>query len=103
MIVRTWTGRTRRKDSDAYAAVIAATGLPDLRRTPGNRGAWLLRRLDGDEAVFAVVSAWDSLEQIAAFAGPQIERARYYREDDAYLLDKPELVDHWELVEGPAD
>ena len=41
------------------------------------------------------------MEAVRAFAGPEPERARYYPEDDAFLLDKPEFVQHYEVVEGP--
>jgi hypothetical protein len=39
-----------------------------------------------------------SIEAIKAFAGEDHERARYYPEDDRYLLEKPEGVEHSDVV-----
>jgi len=44
VIARIWRGAVRAEDGDAYVAYIEATGLREYRATPGNRGAWLLRR-----------------------------------------------------------
>ena len=33
-----------------------------------------------------------------AFAGDDISIARYYPEDDEFLLEKNEHVEHWEVV-----
>ena len=100
MIARTWSGRTKREHAEAYLKVVLETGLTDIPQTPGNRGAWLLRREDGDEAEFFLISIWDSFESIGAFAGPDVDKARYYPEDDAYLLEKAEKVVHYEVVQG---
>ncbi len=35
---------------------------------------------------------------IRAFAGADVDRACYYPEDDRYLLNKSETVDHFEIV-----
>ena len=100
MIARTWSGRTKREDADAYTRVLLETGLTYIPQTPGNQGAWLLRREDGDETEFFLISLWSSLESIRAFAGPDVDKARYYAEDDAYLLEKAEKVVHYEVVHG---
>ncbi len=98
MIVRTWTGRRRKQHEDKYLEYILRTGIEDFRSTPGNRGSWVLRRLEADYAEFVVVSLWDSMDSIRTFAGPDVEKARYYPEDDDYLLEKPEHVTHYEAA-----
>jgi hypothetical protein len=62
------------------------TGLPDYRATPGNQGVTVLRRLEEDVAHFTLISYWDSLESIRAFAGDNLEVARYYPEDEVFYL-----------------
>jgi hypothetical protein len=37
------------------------------------------------------------MDAIRAFAGERPELARYYPEDDAYLLWREELVDHFDV------
>ncbi|MDH3215052.1 MAG: antibiotic biosynthesis monooxygenase [Candidatus Krumholzibacteria bacterium] len=101
MIARTWTGRTPHEKSEAYLDYVLRTGVEEQRRTPGNLGSWVLRRRLGDEAEFVVMSLWDSLESVKAFAGKDIDKARYYREDDDYLVDKPLHVVHHDVAHGP--
>ena len=102
MIARTWRGVTRATDSDRYAKYIEATGLRSYAETPGNLGAYLLRRAvpDGDEPAteFLVVSFWESMEAVKRFAGPVPERAVFYPEDDQYLVRRDLSVDHYEVV-----
>src|ERR1022692_2925343 len=64
MIARTWRGAVRAKDAPAYAAYVQKTGIEGYQRTPGNRGAWLLWRVEGDHAEFITVSFWESLRRL---------------------------------------
>ncbi len=98
MIARTWIGRTRSEDFESYTQYVQQTGIDALRQTPGNRGAWLLRRLDGSEAEFEVISLWESRESIVAFAGDDLEKAVYYPEDERYLLAMAPQVTHYEML-----
>jgi hypothetical protein len=41
---------------------------------------------------------WDSLDAIRAFAGPDVERAKYYPEDEAFLLELEPTVMHYEVL-----
>ena len=49
MIARHWHGRVRAADADTYHTYLLRTGVPDLRATPGNRGVYVLRRIEGAE------------------------------------------------------
>lgn len=98
MIARTWHGVVPADRSDAYHDYLLETGVQDLRGTPGNRGVFVLRRTEGDRAHFFMISLWDSLESIGAFAGEDIERARYYPEDSEYLLELEPTVTHYEVL-----
>jgi hypothetical protein len=44
-----------------------------------------------------LISLWDSFDAIQAFAGSEMVKARYYPEDDKYLLEKPEKVLHYDV------
>jgi heme-degrading monooxygenase HmoA len=99
MIARIWRGRIRASDVDAYRTYIGATGLVDYRETAGNRGAYMFTRVDGDIAHVVTLSFWDALDSIRAFAGDDVTRARYYPEDERYLLDFPERVEHFEVIQ----
>lgn len=101
MIARLWYGRTPESKKQDYVEVIRKTGVDSIRRVEGNRGVYVLRRTRGGKAEFIVLSLWDSMEAIARFAGPEPERAVYYPEDDAYLLEKTPEVHHYEIHEAP--
>ncbi len=99
MIARIWRGAVRAADADAYAAYIEGTGLAEYRATPGNRGAWLLRRVVGDRCEVVTLSFWDSLDAVRGFAGDDVDRAVFYPEDERFLVERDETVTHWELLE----
>ena len=65
----------RRADADAYGNHIRDTGFAEYGLTPGNRGAWLLRRDEGERSEFITLSLWESEDAIRAFAGDDIEAA----------------------------
>jgi len=99
MIARIWHGRTKASDADAYLDYLFKSGIPAYRTTTGNRGAWVLRRLDGDTAHFITLSFWESRDAIVAFAGIEIGVAKYYAEDEKYLLELEPTVTHYELFQ----
>src|SRR5579884_2985719 len=97
MVARMWRGWTRPEDADAYLEYIDSTGVAAYKETPGNRGAWILRRPSGDGRVeFVTLSFWDSLDAVRGFAGDDIERAVFYPEDDRFLVDRETTVTHWQ-------
>ena len=97
MIARIWSGKVRREDGDAYVAYIHETGIAEYKATPGNQGAWLLRRDDGDLAEIITFSLWDSLDAVRGFAGDDVEKAVFYPEDDRYLVERDLTVRHYEV------
>jgi heme-degrading monooxygenase HmoA len=75
VIARIWKGAVRREDGDAYARYMQATGIAEYARTPGNRAALMLRRDVGDRCEFVMVTLWDSMAAVTAFAGPEVDTA----------------------------
>ena len=100
MIARIWHGRTSKEHADAYLEFLEERAIPDYEQTPGNRGVYILRRIDGDETHFLTLTHWDSLDAIEAFAGEDISKAKYYPEDRDYLLEFEPTVEHYELFVG---
>lgn len=96
MITRIWHGRTRTEDANVYRQYVIDTGIPDYLATPGNRGAEIWQRTEGDITHIWTVSWWDSFDNIRAFAGEEVEKARYYEEDKKYLLEFEPQVQHCE-------
>ena len=101
MIARIWHGVTAAARSDEYLDYLNETGVPDYRATEGNRGVYVLRKIEGDRAHFLTLSFWDSMEDVKGFAGPNPERARYYPADERFLLEFEPEVGHYEVVVEP--
>ena len=99
MIARVWRGWTSAADADEYAEYLLATGMKAARATRGNRGAYFLRRIDGERAEFVTVILWETLETVRAFAGDDIERAVFFPEDDRYLVERELTVTHYEVFD----
>ena len=100
MIARLWHGRTAADQADAYLAFLEERAIPDYRSIPGNRGAYVLRRMDGDVAHFLTLSLWESMGAIEAFAGANVSKAKYYPEDARFLLEFEPEVRHYEWSDG---
>ena len=102
MIARIWHGMTPAAKADEYLEFLNVSGVPDYQRTPGNRGVYVLRRLEGDRAHFLTLTFWDSLQAIQGFAGEDVEKAKYYPEDKDFLLEFEPKVVHYDVLVRPA-
>jgi heme-degrading monooxygenase HmoA len=95
VIARIWKGAVRKHDGDAYADYMRKTGIAEYASTPGNRGAWMLRRDLGEKTEFLMFTLWDSLDAVKAFAGADYENAVFYPEDDRYLVERDPTTTHY--------
>jgi aminoglycoside 6'-N-acetyltransferase len=98
MIARIWRGAVRRPDGDVYAEYMHGTGIAGYARTPGNRGAWMLRRDVGDRTEFVMFTLWESLEAVKAFAGEEYETAVFYPEDERFLVERDLQATHFDVA-----
>jgi antibiotic biosynthesis monooxygenase (ABM) superfamily enzyme len=96
VIARVWRGVTAAEDGDAYAAYIEETGTTNARKLAGSRGTLVLRHTEGGRTEFQTVILFNSLDDVRAFAGDDIERAVFYPEDDRYLIERDLAVTHYE-------
>jgi len=98
MIARIWDGATEARRSNEYAEYVRRTGVKGAVSTDGNRGMYVFRREKDGRAHFRVVSLWESMDAIRRFAGAEPERARYYPEDEGFLLALEPEVEHYEVA-----
>lgn len=101
MIGRIWHGAVRAEKAEAYHDYLLQTGIPDYQQTPGNQGVYVLRRREGEIVHFRLLTLWDSMEAIRGFAGEDVERARYYPEDEKFLLELEPTVMHYAVPVHP--
>lgn len=98
MIARVWHGIVPAQDSQSYLEYLNQTGVKDLQNTPGNKGVNVMSRIEGDQAHFILISYWDSLKSIQNFAGEDIQKARYYPQDEDFLIELEPQVEHYEVL-----
>jgi heme-degrading monooxygenase HmoA len=84
--------------ADDYSSFLKARAIPDYRSTPGNLAVHILRRDDGEKTHFLTLTFWESIDSVRAFAGTPVERAKYYPEDRAFLLEFEPTVTHWDVT-----
>ena len=99
MIARTWHGAVPAEKAAEYMKYLERTGLPDYKNTPGNKGVQILTRTENGVTHFLLISLWESYDAIRAFAGDDIDKAHYYDEDRAFLLELEPTVFHYEWQE----
>jgi heme-degrading monooxygenase HmoA len=96
-IARVWRGATREEDSRAYRDALRAD-LREVRSVKGNLGAFVLERTVDGRAEFQFVSLWESMDAVAGFAGSDVDRAVYFRDDERVLLELTPRVEHYDVV-----
>lgn len=97
-IARVWRGRTSSARAQEYQRYLFASGIARIRATPGNLGASVLRRGEGDLTEFLVISFWESLDAVKRFAGKEYENAVILPKDRENLVAVEPKVLHCEVV-----
>jgi heme-degrading monooxygenase HmoA len=98
MIARTWSAQASAAQAPAYAQHLRTQVLPALRRLDGYRGALLLEHVVGAAVEITVLTFWQSLDSIRAFAGDDVERAVVAEEAAALLTSFDRRVRHYEVA-----
>lgn len=98
MITRMWHDRVPTEKAKAYREFVNARAIPDYQSVAGNISVHILERNEGDITHFITLTFWENLEAIQAFAGEDVELAKYYDEDKDFLLEFEPFVVHYEVV-----
>jgi heme-degrading monooxygenase HmoA len=98
MIARLWSARTTQAQSQAYLQHFSSAVLPALRKFEGYVSSTLLTRPSEDGIEIMVMTIWQSLSSIDAFAGPDREAAVVAPEAAALLTDFDRRVRHFEVA-----
>lgn len=100
VIARAWHGKTHREKADAYEQYLsdAIKKFPTIK---GNLGYQMMRIDGGPDGAqyveFQVISYWESLDAIKAYAGQEIGRTRDLPRDKEFLVDMEPHVRNYEL------
>ena len=103
MVVRSWRGYAAASESQAYPKHLLQSVRPKLEELAGFQGLFLLQRQSAEEIEFCVLTLWDSMEAVRAFAGDQPELAVVEPEARAALVRFDDSVSHYEVLAAPRD
>lgn len=98
MIIRMWHGRVPKSKASAYRKFVNERAIPDYQSVEGNISVYVLEQTESDITHFITLTFWKDLDSIKAFAGEDVEAAKYYPEDDDFLLEFEPRVVHYEVV-----
>ena len=97
MIARIWNGKTKIEDFEEYTEFMKSRAIPDYKKTKGFVKLTFLRNTNDDIGHFKLITFWENLEVIKNFAGENFEKAKYYPEDEKFLLEFEEKVTHYKV------
>jgi len=98
MITRMWHGRVPTMKAKEYRDFLNTRAIPDYQSVSGNLSVHILERDEGEITHFITLTFWQDLDSIRAFAGEDLETAKYYPEDKDFLLEFEPTVVHYEVV-----
>lgn len=94
-VARMWHGRVPDARAAEYYDYLMAAGVRKIEAIPGNRGVDVLTSSRDGITDFIVISYWDSLEAIHAFAGADVEKTHHLPRDPELLLELEPTVRHY--------
>lgn len=87
-----------RDKADTYERFLIDRAIGDYRSVAGNLDVSILCRDEGDVGHFLTMTHWSSEDAIRAFAGDDVLKAKYYPEDQDYLLEFEPCVQHYVVI-----
>jgi heme-degrading monooxygenase HmoA len=97
MISRHWRGLCRRERADEYVEHLRCETFPALEQIPGFVAASILRRAVPAGVEFLIVTQWQSLEAIRAFAGAAAEAAVVPAKVQQMMVEYDREARHYEV------
>jgi heme-degrading monooxygenase HmoA len=102
VIARAWRGYSPLSSADRYPEYLVNHIRPQLEKLAGFRGLYLLRARRGDEVEYLVITLWDSIDAVRAFAGERVDAAVVEPEAQAMLTRFDSLVVHYDVLANPS-
>ena len=96
-MMRLWHGKVAIEKANEYENFMVERAAPDYGSINGLLKTYFQRRDEERITHFLLATIWDSLDSIKKFAGSEPELAKYYPEDDNFLLEKEKYVQMYEI------
>lgn len=100
MIARQWTCFCPREQREGFLAHLQRTGVAETAAIPGCLGHQVLERAEPGGSRIGLVTYWESMDAVRAYAGADPEQARLYEGDEVFGIEPETRVLHWQVLEG---
>lgn len=97
-MARYWSARMSRENAPKYADHLAKGVLPELKKINGYKSGTLWQREVSEEIEVVVITYWESLASIRAFAGEDLETAVVTDKAAALLTEYDRRVRHYDVL-----
>lgn len=97
MTARIWNGKTKIEHSEMYTKTIEERDIPNYKKTEGFIKLTFLKRSDHQFTYFKLITFWDDINAVKKFAGSNFQKAISHKEDEAYVIDFPGNVMHYNV------
>jgi len=95
--MRLWHGEVAIEKADEYEKFMIDRAAPDYGSVEGLIKLYFQRKDEEKKAHFLLVTLWDSINSVKKFTGDNPELAKYYPEDDDFLLEKEKYVSMYKV------
>lgn len=99
MYAREWKCKVPLDKKAGFIDYLYETGVRETSELPGFQGVQIFQREADGKAEITLITYWDALSSIEAFAGDDIGKAKLYPEDAKYDLEPELIVRHYEVLE----
>lgn len=99
MVSRHWTGVAKADCADAYVEHLSNETFPALQALQGFVSASILRRSVPAGVEFLIVTNWQSLDAIRAFAGDEVDVAVVPERAREMMIDYDRHVRHYDVIQ----
>jgi heme-degrading monooxygenase HmoA len=96
-IMRLWHGEVPIEKANDYEKFMIEKAAPDYSSVSGLINLYFQRKDEETTSHFLLITIWDSIESIKKFAGEEPEIAKYYLEDDNFLLGKEKYTSMYNI------
>ena len=95
--MRLWHGEVAIEKADDYQKFMVEKAAPDYGSVEGLIKLYFQRKDEEKKAHFLLVTLCDSVDSVKKFAGENPDIAKYYPEDENFLLEKEKHVSMYEV------
>ena len=97
MIARHWSGLCRKENANDYIQHLLEETFKELKQMDGFHKASILTKEEEEGTLFLIITLWNSIDSIKAFAGNDVETAVVPEKVQQMMIHYESRVQHYEV------